>query len=191
MLAVKAGNNRLPKFSVSHYLNLSLSCRKGNSVLPKNTSVTILKCQNTSCDAVFLPPGLQHSHTIPSLWRGEDFAHEKLPHAPLSVWSPLWEHVWSSGQNSLATADVTYRALSLAVPDPSLTKLLALMDSQNNTFDVPVHACYWSPLATGRLLAFKAWLRLRPGSDNKNSTQQRCHSGTNHNIPADSWKSAN
>lgn len=190
MLAVKAGNNKLPKFSVSHYLNLSLSCSKGNSVLPKNTSVTILKCQNTSCDAVFLPPGLQPSHTIPSLWRWEDFVHEKLPHAPLSIWSPLWVHVWSSGQNSLATADITYRALSLAVPDPSLTKLLALMDSQNNAFDVSVHVthrrwqlavCWHLKLGYGCGLALTTKTPLSRGATQVQTTISQ----------QTSWKSAN
>lgn len=144
-----------------------------------------LKCQNTSCDVVFQSPGLQlpHNHF--------PMDGKTPPHAPLSVWSPLWMYVWSPGQNSLATAHIPHTALSLMVPNPSLTKTLALMDSQNNAFDVSAQACYWSPLATGSLLAFNVWLRLWSGSDNKNSTQQRCHSGTDCNIPADSWKSAN
>lgn len=73
-------------------------------------------------------------------------------------------------------------------PGPSLTKLLTLMDIQNNAFDVFVHTCNWSSLAIGSQLAFNAWLQLWSGSDNKPLTQQNRHSGTAHIIPADTWK---
>lgn len=135
------------------------------------------------------------SQSLPYGW--EDFMDGKTlltRHRHMALWVfDLRCECMSGAQDRipLPQAHIPYTVLSLMVPNPSLTKPLALMDSQNNAFDVSAHACYWSPLATGSLLAFNAWLRLWSGSDNKNSTQQRCHSGTNHNIPADSWKITN
>lgn len=76
--------------------------------------------------------------------------------------------VCGSEQYSHATLSaIINKVLSLMAPGPSPTELPTLMDIQNNAFDVFVHTCNWSLLATGSQLAFNAWLQLWSGSDNK------------------------